>query len=118
MVIGLSNGNTGYYRYRRIVSGFEALKKLVCGFAEGYTNLAFTVWHMSPDIRGVLPQVLNPANTLQAAQVYDIETIEPNRIYVAPLDRHLLVEHGRVRVTRCPKENRFRPNYEFKETFI
>src|SRR5206468_2897234 len=30
-------------------------------------------------------------------------------IYVAPPDHHLLVEAGRVRVTRGPKENRFRP---------
>ena len=33
----------------------------------------------------------------------------PNRIYIAPPNFHLLVEKGRVRVTKGPKENRFRP---------
>ena len=64
---------------------------------------------MSPDVRSVLPQVLNRAGTVHAAHAYDNEPIAPNRIYVAPPDRHLLVENGLVRVTHGPKENRFRP---------
>jgi two-component system chemotaxis response regulator CheB len=35
--------------------------------------------------------------------------LSPGRIYVAASDYHLLLEPGRVRVTRGPKENRFRP---------
>lgn len=31
------------------------------------------------------------------------------RIYVAPPDKHLLIENGYVRVVRGPKENRYRP---------
>ncbi len=89
--------------------GFEALKKLVAGLPKDLQASLFIVWHMSPDIRGVLPQVLNRANTLHAAHAYDGEMIKPNRIYVAQPDRHLLIEQGRVRVTRGPKENRFRP---------
>ena len=89
--------------------GFDALKKLVGDLPEDLQASVFVVWHMSPDVRGVLPQVLNNANTICAAHACDNEPIEPNRIYVAPPDRHLLVENGRVRVTRGPKENRFRP---------
>jgi two-component system chemotaxis response regulator CheB len=89
--------------------GFEALKKLSAGLPKDLQAALFIVWHMSPDIRGVLPQVLNRADAIYAAHAYDRESIEPNRIYVAPPDRHLLVERGRVRVTRGPKENRFRP---------
>jgi two-component system chemotaxis response regulator CheB len=33
----------------------------------------------------------------------------PSQIYVAPPDRHLVVEPGRLRLTQGPKENRFRP---------
>lgn len=88
--------------------GFEALKKLVAGLPKLQASL-FIVWHMSPDIRGVLPQVLNRVGKINAAHAYDNEPIAPNRIYVAPPDRHLLIEEGRLRVTRGPKENRFRP---------
>ena len=89
--------------------GFEALKKLVAGLPKDLQASLFIVWHMSPDIRGVLPQVLNRQETLHAAHAYDGEQILPSRIYVAPPDRHLLIEQNRVRVTRGPKENRFRP---------
>lgn len=89
--------------------GFEALKTLVGNLPPDLQASIFIVWHMSPDVRGVLPQVLNRAGTLHAAHAYDNEPILPNRIYVAPPDRHLLIEEGRVRVTRGPKENRFRP---------
>lgn len=97
IVIGASSG------------GFVALKTLVSGLPKDLQASLFIVWHMSPDVRGVLPQVLNRAGTLHAAHAFDGESIEPNRIYVAPPDRHLLIERGRVRVTRGPKENRFRP---------
>ena len=89
--------------------GFDALKTLVAGLPPDFAASIFVVWHMSPDVRGVLPQVLNRAETVCAAPARDGEPILPNRIYVALPDRHLVVEPGRVRVTRGPKENRFRP---------
>lgn len=89
--------------------GFEALRKLVAKLPKNFGASLFIVWHMSPDIRGVLPQVLNRLETIYAAHAYDGELISPNRIYVATPDHHLLIERGRVRVTRGPKENRFRP---------
>jgi two-component system chemotaxis response regulator CheB len=39
----------------------------------------------------------------------DQDEIRPSRIYVAPPDYHLVVESGRVRVWRGPRENRHRP---------
>ena len=89
--------------------GFEALKKLTAGLPEDLAASIFIVWHMSPDVRGVLPQVLNRAGKVFAKAAEDGEEIIENRIYVAPPDHHLLVEKGSVRLTRGPKENRFRP---------
>lgn len=89
--------------------GFEALKKIIKDLPPDFNASIFIVWHMSPDIRGILPQVLNRLNTIYAAHAYDKEEIKPNRIYVARPDHHLLIEEGRVRVTHGPKENRFRP---------
>jgi two-component system chemotaxis response regulator CheB len=57
----------------------------------------------------VLPEILNTAGNLHAAAAVDGEAIEPSRIYVAPPDRHLLIEPGFVRLTRGARENRFRP---------
>lgn len=89
--------------------GFEAMKKLVAGLPADLRASLFIVWHMPPDVRGVLPQVLSKSGTLPAAHAVDKEPITPHRIYVAPPNFHLLIERGRVRVTKGPKENRFRP---------
>ncbi len=89
--------------------GFEAIKQLVRDLPGDLQAALFIVWHMSPDVRGVLPDVLNKQNTIPAAHAIDREPIAMNRIYVAPPDRHLLLEKGVVRITRGPRENRFRP---------
>jgi two-component system, chemotaxis family, protein-glutamate methylesterase/glutaminase len=89
--------------------GFEALKKLVTGFPPDLPASIFVVWHMSPDVTGILPQVLNRAGALPAKNAEDGEPIERGKIYVAPPDRHLIIEDSRVRIKRGPKENRFRP---------
>ncbi len=101
--------------YRRIIvigasaGGFEAFKTIVKNLPPDFNASIFIVWHMSPDIRGVLPTVLNKQNSIYTAHAYNEESIQPNRIYIAPPDHHLLIEEGRVRVTHGPKENRFRP---------
>ncbi len=89
--------------------GFEVIKQIVAGLPASLEASVFIVWHMSADIRGILPEVLNKQQTLYAANAIDKEPIKPNRIYVAPPDRHLVIERDHVRVTRGPKENRFRP---------
>ena len=89
--------------------GFGAIKKLVAGLPADMPASIFIVWHMSSDVQGVLPHVLNKSQTLFAVNASDNEPIVPGRIYVAPPDHHLLIEKNIVRVTKGPKENRFRP---------
>jgi two-component system, chemotaxis family, protein-glutamate methylesterase/glutaminase len=97
IVIGASSG------------GFEAIKRLVSGLPADLAAPIFIVWHMSPDVVGILPDVINRFKTLPAANAVDRDTVIDGRIYVAPPDHHLLLERGNVRLSRGPKENRFRP---------
>lgn len=97
IVIGASSG------------GFQAMKTVISDLPPDLDASIFIVWHMSPDVRSVLPHTLNKINRIQAAHARDREEILPNRIYIAQPDHHLLVEEGHVRVTHGPKENRFRP---------
>jgi two-component system chemotaxis response regulator CheB len=53
--------------------------------------------------------VLASATVLPVKAAEDGERILPGHVYVAPTDRHLLVETECLRVTRGPKENRMRP---------
>jgi hypothetical protein len=61
----------------------------------------------------VLPDILSRAGPLPAAHAENGKAIELGRIYVAPPDHPLLVERGYVRLTRGPKENRFRPAVDY-----
>jgi len=89
--------------------GFEAFKRIIAGLPSDFNASIFIVWHMSPDVLGILPDVLNRVNDIYAAHAYDNEEIKPNRIYVARADHHLIINRDKVRVTHGPKENRFRP---------
>lgn len=85
------------------------MKTLASGLPKDLPAPVFIVWHMSPDVRGVLPQVLNREGGMPAANAYDGEEYVDGQMYIAPPDRHMLLEPGVIRVTRGPKENRFRP---------
>jgi two-component system, chemotaxis family, protein-glutamate methylesterase/glutaminase len=89
--------------------GFAVLQHLARDLPSDMPAALFVVWHTPPDGHGVLPDVLTRAGPLPAVHARDGEEIAPSRIYVAPPDHHLLVEHGHVRVTKGPKEHRFRP---------
>lgn len=89
--------------------GLEALQTVVGGLPPDLRAAVFVVWHMAPNSEGVLPRVLQRVTSLPTAHAKSGELIVPGRIYVAPPDHHLLLEGGRVNLTRGPKENRFRP---------
>ncbi len=92
--------------------GIEALKKLVAQLPDNFLGTLFIVLHISPEHRSVLPQILARLCPLPVVHATDSDAIQSGRIYVAPPDHHLIVEQGLVRVTRGPKENRFRPSVD------
>jgi two-component system chemotaxis response regulator CheB len=89
--------------------GLEALKELVRNLPADFPAAVCVVMHTSPQSPAVLNDILTRAGRLAAVNATNGERLLDGRIYVAPPDHHLLVEPGRVRVTRGPKENRFRP---------
>ena len=89
--------------------GMEALQKVVSRLPADLPASVFVVWHLSPGLKSILPSVLNRSGPLRAVHPRDGDRIERGRIYVAPNDHHLLLENGYVRLTKGPKENRFRP---------
>jgi len=91
------------------IGSFSAFKTIVAGLPEDLDASIFIVWHMSPDIRSILPDVLNRSGKVRAVEARNGERIETNRIYVAKPDHHLVIDGNLVRTTRGPKENRFRP---------
>ena len=85
---------------------------LVGGLPENFPATILLVQHLDPVSPSLLPEILANAGPLQVSIPRDIEPLKPGHIYVAPPDRHLLLEQGHVRLTRGPKENRFRPSID------
>jgi two-component system, chemotaxis family, protein-glutamate methylesterase/glutaminase len=89
--------------------GIEALRVIASGLPKDFPASVFVVLHTAPQSPGVLADILDRSGALAAMNAVDRERIQPGRLYVAPPDRHLVIEPNRVRLTRGPKENRFRP---------
>jgi two-component system chemotaxis response regulator CheB len=92
--------------------GLSVLRELMRGLPPGLPASLFVVSHLPPVGRSLLPEILSKAGPLLATHPRDGEAVYPGHVYVAPPDRHLLVEPGRVRVTRGPRENRHRPSID------
>jgi two-component system chemotaxis response regulator CheB len=89
--------------------GVLPLRELVRPLRRDFPAALFIVLHIPSYSPSVLPQLLNSVASLHAKHPDDSEFVERSVIYVAPPDRHLLVERGRVRVSHGPRENRHRP---------
>ena len=89
--------------------GIDALREIARGLPEGFGAPVCIVVHTAPESPGILHEILARAGRLPAVQPHDGERLQPGHLYVAPPDRHLVVEPGRIRITRGPRENRFRP---------
>ncbi|MGH9583957.1 MAG: chemotaxis protein CheB [Bryobacteraceae bacterium] len=89
--------------------GVHALQTLVRRLPADLPAALFVVLHTSPGGESLLSGILSHAGALPAAMAQEGYAIESGRIYVAPNDRHMLVESGRVRVVFGPRENLFRP---------
>jgi two-component system, chemotaxis family, protein-glutamate methylesterase/glutaminase len=89
--------------------GVEALQILLRGLPSDLPAAVFIVLRLSPMEPSFLDEILSRAGPLPVTHAVDGEPITSGLIYVASPDHHLLVEREHVRVTRGPKENRFRP---------
>lgn len=89
--------------------GVEALMRLFQELPTGMAAALFVVLHTAPTGQSRLPQILNRQGPLPAHFAEDQERVNFGEIYVAPSNRHLMLEHRKVLVTSAPKENRNRP---------
>ncbi len=100
VVIGASAGGVG------------ALKQLVSELPAGFPASIFIVQHTSPHSPGLLADILESLCALPVSYPRHGEPIQSGHVYLAPPDYHLVLEKGCMRVTRSPRENRFRPSID------
>ena len=97
VVIGTSSG------------GLEALREIVSGLPADFTAAIAVVMHTAPQAPGILHEILQPFSRLPCIRPHDENPLRAGTIYFAPPNHHLLIERRCLRLTKEPKENRFRP---------
>src|SRR5262245_9983969 len=82
--------------------------QLMAGWPVHVHLLIMVVVHFSSH-ESMLPRILSRCCPLPATHPYEGESIRAGRIYVAPPNRHLVVEDGHMKLSAGPRENRTRP---------
>jgi two-component system chemotaxis response regulator CheB len=94
VVIGASSG------------GLDALQTVARGLSHDFPAPICAVIHTSPDSPGVIHEIVGRATDMVTVVPRDAQNLEPGTMYFPPPDCHLVIEPGRVRPTKGPKENR------------
>src|SRR5262245_2569733 len=89
--------------------GVEALIALFAKLPQGLPAAIAAVIHRSPVFETQLPAVLGRRSLLPVLEPEDNVPFMPGRIYIAPRDRHLILQDGVVRLSGGAKEHRTRP---------
>lgn len=88
--------------------GLEALRRLTADLPGDLPASIFVVQHCSPG-PSRLAKILSRSGPLRTISPVNHEAIQNGLIYVAPPDRHMLIQDGHVCTSQGPKENRSRP---------
>src|SRR5213075_511554 len=96
VVIGASRG------------GVNAMKSLASMLPANFPAPILLVLHVG-DLPSMLPAILSRAGPMPARHAVDGEPLANGTIFVAPPDRHLLIEDHATRVLNGPKEHHTRP---------
>lgn len=88
--------------------GVEALLKLVAALPADLPAAVFIVLHIGSH-KSELPWLLGRRGGLPAKHPKNGDRIEPRQIYVAPPDHHMVIQRGRISLTKGPRENWARP---------
>jgi two-component system chemotaxis response regulator CheB len=87
----------------------EALMTLVVTLPGDLQAAVLVVIHIPPSSPGRLPEILQRRANVRVGWASDDQVIECGRVYIAPPDRHLVVDGDHLRLTLAPRENHTRP---------
>ncbi|MGE5293566.1 MAG: chemotaxis protein CheB [Solirubrobacterales bacterium] len=92
--------------------GVEALMALAGELPADLPASVFVVQHLAPDYPSAMAELLAHSGPLAAEIAADRTEFRPSRIYVAPPDKHLMIDRSYAYLTRGPRENLARPSID------
>lgn len=90
------------------VGGLGAIASVLKEVSPNVPAAILAVIHIG-DQEAQLPRYFQQRSPIPAAYGRDQETITAGRLYLAPPDRHLMVENGHLLLSQGPRENHTRP---------
>lgn len=92
--------------------GVQALVEIVHGLPADLPAAIFVVMHIPSHSQSQLHRVLQAVTSLKVSMATDGSPFQSGHVYVAPPDRHLVIEANHMRLTRAPRECRARPSVD------
>lgn len=92
--------------------GVDALTTLVQELPADLPAAIFIVLHISAQSPGMMANILSRRSVLSVETAVDRQEIRPGCAYVAPPDRHLMIDRSYMYLTRGPRENYVRPSVD------
>lgn len=89
--------------------GVEASLALVAGLTPELDAAVCITLHLAPTGPSLFAELLDRRTKMKVSWARNGTRIRPGHIYVAPPDKHLLIEPGYLRLGRGPRENGHRP---------
>jgi two-component system chemotaxis response regulator CheB len=89
--------------------GLDAVRAVIGDLPADIDAAVCVVLHLPASGKSLLAPILARRTPLETAVAVDGEPLVAGRVYVAPADFHLIVERGRVALSRGPKEHGTRP---------
>ena len=92
--------------------GFRALGTILKSLPAGLPAAVLIVQHRAPHDRGYLANLLRAQTGLEVTDAIDGEPLRRGVVYIAPPNRHLLVEDGHLRLSDASSVNFSRPSVD------
>src|SRR5262245_15131012 len=102
-------GNRDILAIGTSAGGVQALIFLAERLPPDFPSSVLVTIHLPPRARSVLDDLLNRAGPLQARFATGNDMLRKGCIYIAPPDRHLIVDGDRLSLGDGPRENNSRP---------
>lgn len=91
--------------------GVFALGQILSQIPANFPAIVVIVQHLDPRHRSLMPQIFNRRSNLPVYQAVDGMEVESGKVYLAPPDRHLLINRdGTVSLTQTELVNFVRPS--------
>lgn len=102
-------GNRDVLAIGASAGGVTALLQLAAAFRPDLPASVLVTLHLSNQFRSSLDELLTRAGPLPATFAQHGDPLRKGHIYIAPPDRHLLIEGDRIALGVGPRENNSRP---------